>query len=250
MAERSKELIMVGYYLSKYGQQDPPKRLKTDKWNKAYRMFYDALNGGRAVLEFEHSLKNSRDGFDSYFPNTDREGWKIQGTKDPAPLTGYSADVFKEFEPKNEEYVWNIISKYRDPDYKLKKSIFLDLIAEDTANSDNDNTKTEGGIKVRISKTIERNSKMRQLALSEHGYVCQVCGFDFETAYGSWGKKFVEVHHIKPLSELKGKEVNTDPKKDLAVLCANCHRMIHRKKDITLTLEELKLKLTENSSKT
>lgn len=60
MAERSKELIQVGYYLSKYRKQGPPERLETDKWCKAYRLFYDALNGGRAVLEFEHSLKNSR----------------------------------------------------------------------------------------------------------------------------------------------------------------------------------------------
>lgn len=31
MAERSKELIQVGYYLSKYGQYLPPKKLETDK---------------------------------------------------------------------------------------------------------------------------------------------------------------------------------------------------------------------------
>ncbi|GHT42114.1 hypothetical protein FACS189437_09810 [Bacteroidia bacterium] len=29
----------------------------------------------------------------------------------------------------------------------------------------------------------------------------------------------------------------------LIVVCANCHRMIHRKKGITLTLEELKQKI-------
>ena len=39
MAERSKELIQVGYYLSKYGDEDPPKKLKTKKWNYAYRLF-------------------------------------------------------------------------------------------------------------------------------------------------------------------------------------------------------------------
>lgn len=82
MANRSKEFIQVGYYLSKYGQENPPKKLKTDKWNEAYRMFYGTLNGGRAVLEFEHSLKNSRDAFDSYFPDTNREGWKDEEGKE------------------------------------------------------------------------------------------------------------------------------------------------------------------------
>ncbi|MDB4275507.1 HNH endonuclease, partial [Akkermansiaceae bacterium] len=120
--------------------------------------------------------------------------------------------------------------------------IFNDLIAEDTANSDSNITITEGGLKVRISKTTERSAKLRQQALEIHGYDCQVCGFNFEELYGDWGRGFVEVHHIIPLAEFK-KRKETDAKKDLAVLCANCHRMVHRKKETTLSLGELKAKL-------
>ena len=242
MAERSKELIQVGYYLSKYGRQDPPYRLETDKWNEAYRKFYDSLKGGRTVLEFEHSLKNSRDGFDSYFPETNREGWKDE-EGNPANLTGFSADVYNEFQNKDENQIWSIIKSYLDIDYKIRSVIFNDLIAEDIAIGDSNHTRTEGGIKVRISKTIERKPKLRQKALDIHGYKCQVCDFDFELTYGNWGKEFAEVHHIKPLSELDGEKYETDPKTDLAVLCANCHRMVHRKKGITLSIEELKLKM-------
>ena len=242
MTERSKELIQVGYYLSKYGKQGPPKRLETDKWHEAYRLFYDALNGGRAVLEFEHSLKNSRDGFDGYFPQTNREGWK-DNDGNPAKLTGFSDDVYEEFKNKDENQIWSIIKSYLDINYKLRPAIFNDLISEDSANSDSDSTTTEGGIKVRISKTIERSPKLRQQALDFHGYKCQVCDFDFELTYGKWGKEFAEVHHIKPLSELNGVKYETDPRTDLAVLCANCHRMIHRKKNFTLKLSELKSKL-------
>jgi predicted HNH restriction endonuclease len=50
--------------------------------------------------------------------------------------------------------------------------IFNDLIAEDNVGSDLDNTRTEGGIKVRVSKTIERSAKLRQQALDIHGYKC------------------------------------------------------------------------------
>ena len=130
-----------------------------------------------------------------------------------------------------------------DIDYKIRSVIFNDLIAEDIAIGDSNHTRTEGGIKVRISKTIERKPKLRQKALDIHGYKCQVCDFDFELTYGNWGKEFAEVHHIKPLSELDGEKYETDPKTDLAVLCANCHRMVHRKKGITLSIEELKLKM-------
>ena len=49
--KRTKELIQVGYYLSRFGLEDPPVKLNTDKWNEAYRLFYDSLNDGRSVLE-------------------------------------------------------------------------------------------------------------------------------------------------------------------------------------------------------
>jgi len=243
MAERSKELIQVGYFLSKYGAENPPERLNTDKWNDAYRMFYDALSGRRTVLEFEHSLKNSRDGFDGYFIDTKREGWKDKKSGDPARLTGFSSEIFEQFKDMEEGEVWAIISQYMDPNYNVNPKIFNDLIAEDTAGSNTDSTKTEGGVRVRISKSIERNAATRQEALDYHGYSCQVCGFDFESVYGKWGHDFAEVHHLIPLAELKGKVQKTDPKKDLAILCSNCHRMVHRKKGITLSLEELKAKI-------
>ena len=45
--------------------------------------------------------------------------------------------------------------------------------------------------------------------------------------------------------ENDGNKRETDPKTDLAILCANCHRMVHRKKSTTLTIDELKSKLND-----
>ena len=242
MAERSKELIQVGYFLSRFGVVDPPSHLKTDKWYMAYRMFYEALNGGRTVLEFEHSLKNSRDDFDGFFPETQREGWKAKDGA-PAKLSGIAEEVFNSFESKSVDEVWSVVSRYADPDYAVSPAVFDDLIGEDTANSNSDDTTTEGGMKVRISKSYERSAKLRQQAVEIHGYSCQVCGFDFKKTFGKWGENFAEVHHIKPLHELDGTPEVVNPHTDLAVLCANCHRMVHRKKKTTLSIDELKQKL-------
>jgi predicted HNH restriction endonuclease len=57
---------------------------------------------------------------------------------------------------------------------------------------------------------------------------CEVsgCGFEFERVYGELGTGFAEVHHLRPLSELRQPVSTTFA--DLAVVCANCHRMIHR----------------------
>ena len=66
-----------------------------------------------------------------------------------------------------------------------------------------------------------------------------VCRFNFANKYGNTGEGFIHVHHLKPISELD-EEVVIDPQNDLAVVCANCHAMIHRDKDNTLSLEKLR----------
>ena len=48
-----------------------------------------------------------------------------------------------------------------------------------------------------------------------------------------------EVHHKKPVSFLM-QEKKVAPKEDVAVVCANCHRMIHRRKDKVLTIKQLR----------
>ncbi|MGI6472555.1 MAG: HNH endonuclease [Candidatus Methanomethylophilaceae archaeon] len=66
-----------------------------------------------------------------------------------------------------------------------------------------------------------------------------ICGFNFEESYGNPGKGFIEVHHNKPVSTFKG-ELLIDPVQDLTCLCSNCHRMIHRRRNSTLSVEELR----------
>lgn len=72
-----------------------------------------------------------------------------------------------------------------------------------------------------------------------HGVKCMICGFDFEKVYGEAGRNFIEVHHVKPLCEYD-EEVEINPKTDLVCICANCHRIIHRRKDRIYTVEEVK----------
>jgi 5-methylcytosine-specific restriction enzyme A len=87
---------------------------------------------------------------------------------------------------------------------------------------------------------IERHSSAAKLAKKAHGYICQCCGFDFSRVYGELGEKFIEAHHLVPLaSPPEGQPVSMDPKSDFAVLCANCHRIVHRKSE-PLSIEELR----------
>ena len=71
---------------------------------------------------------------------------------------------------------------------------------------------------------------------STGGLSCEVCGFDFSAIYGPLGEGFCEVHHLSPLSA--SDESVTTTLADLAVLCSNCHRIIHRSNPM-LTVAEL-----------
>ena len=104
----------------------------------------------------------------------------------------------------------------------------------------------EGKQKKIYTTKYERSYKNREKAIKIHGTRCMVCDFDFEEAYGELGKDFIEVHHTKPLYSLED-EVEINPEEDLVCLCSNCHRMIHRRRDKILTVEELKEIMEERS---
>lgn len=82
-------------------------------------------------------------------------------------------------------------------------------------------------------KLRERNQAAirtaKELFKKKHNKLfCQVCGFDFHSKYGEIGLDFIEGHHTLPLSALK-EEVKTKVE-DIALVCCNCHRMLHRKR--------------------
>lgn len=76
----------------------------------------------------------------------------------------------------------------------------------------------------------ERDRGNRKACIAHYGYVCQVCGMNFEQVYGELGKDYIEVHHLHPVSQGQRK---VDPIKDLIPLCSNCHSMIHRQEDVS-----------------
>lgn len=81
----------------------------------------------------------------------------------------------------------------------------------------------------RLEKT--RNAGLireaKTLFKAENGRLfCEACGFDFEITYGDRGSNYIEAHHKTPISQLE--EATEVTVVDLAMVCSNCHRMLHR----------------------
>ena len=56
---------------------------------------------------------------------------------------------------------------------------------------------------------------------------CEVCRFSFGRDYGTHAADYCEVHHLLPLSEIE--HATETRMEDLAILCSNCHRVVHLK---------------------
>ncbi|MFC4395592.1 HNH endonuclease [Arthrobacter sedimenti] len=70
-----------------------------------------------------------------------------------------------------------------------------------------------------------RNRKIQSVKNAGLPIACEVCSFNFHKVYGHRGHGYIEIHHILPLH---ASGPTTTRLTDLALLCANCHRMIHR----------------------
>lgn len=105
----------------------------------------------------------------------------------------------------------------------------------------------EGKISQVLMNRYERNPINRELCLAANGYICKVCGFDFEEMYGEIGKKFIHVHHLEMVSSFGG-EYYFNPEKDMIPVCPNCHAMLH-KTDPPMQPKELVEIIAKNNRK-
>jgi 5-methylcytosine-specific restriction protein A len=145
---------------------------------------------------------------------------------------------------KLEKVIWNEFSGDRQKLRMIAHKILEHApeVPRPVEVTQDDDEFEEGRILTKLHKIRERSPSVtknkKASVLKKTGkLVCEACGFEFESKYGEIGKGFAECHHIKPVSELKkGQKTKLS---DLSILCANCHRMIHRSRPM-LSVNELR----------
>ncbi len=189
---------------------------------------------GRKQPAYEQSREHIRlieeEGYQlKTFPMKYSDAYKDEEGVGPAKIEG--------FEPKLTEKSLKRVGR----DWYASDDVVGNLLPEEI---DTPEQFIEGASKTVLVNTYERNSDARAKCIEHYGYKCSVCGFDFESVYGSIGKNYIHVHHVVPLSDIK-KEYVLDPVKDLIPVCPNCHGIIHRARP-ALTVGQLKEHLADN----
>lgn len=137
---------------------------------------------------------------------------------------------------KLEQVVWDEFAHDRNRLAKVALAIrrsYKIVEPSGIAEAEEEEAFPEGKVLYRLHRVHERNKGLVELAKErawrEHGRLaCTACTFDFEAVYGPLGKGFMEAHHLLPLAELVGERVSRVG--DLALVCPNCHRMLHRRR--------------------
>lgn len=110
----------------------------------------------------------------------------------------------------------------------------------------------EGFTKFSQIKTKARSRKLVNIAkehYSQNGKIfCSACNFNFEDFYGVMGKGYIEIHHLNPIFAIEGsiEQSIIEALGNVAPVCANCHRMIHRKNDQLLSIASLRELISQN----
>jgi hypothetical protein len=80
-----------------------------------------------------------------------------------------------------------------------------------------------------------RNRALIRAKKANCDYRCEVCGFHFEEMYGEIGRGYILAHHLRLVAQGPSKTTLND----IALVCANCHAMIHTRKS-PMGVEELR----------
>lgn len=189
------------------------------------------LGQGRDVIRYAERLHEQASGIPVFLRRGNLE-WEYVGRFLATTLTRDKADLYP-------------AKPYRRPD-----ALAVLYLAEQAQNRPDSSIghienlpayAIEGAAHLRAHLQRERSftlaeAKRRSFRVEHGGLECQVCGLCESELPESLGEACFEVHHLHALAARAVPVVTRID--DLAIVCANCHRMLHRS-DPMLSVAEL-----------
>jgi len=136
---------------------------------------------------------------------------------------------------KLEKKIWDEFSSNLEALRAVAHAIRTGVTEASAAPPVDDEDFFEGQVLSRVHRARERNRKVvakkkRHVLATTGRLACETCGFDFHAVYGDLGRGFAECHHTVALSQASDRR--SVRLSDLVILCANCHRMIHKTRSL------------------
>lgn len=238
--EEKQLLLPALYVIDKYGSAT------TSKLIEELTMLFQPSGEDAEILAGRNDTK-----FSQKVRNLMGSHWRTNEMIRYTKRSGSSFSLSKQGELKlarNRENLDVLFSgKYRYPDMISAVNTLEDTSSGLNVIYNEDVLITEGKTVDIMTRNRVRSTELREYAIDYYkrldgGLNCKVCGFDFESHYGEYGKDYIEMHHEKPIC-MYDNEGNSAPLSEAVLnikpLCANCHRIIHRDRKRQLSVEEL-----------
>ncbi len=232
--DQFEEFIQEGYWLLGWSEDEQPVQIKRrDGIRPDDRIAIKKIGSPNTKIEIRAIGIVS--GID---PEDHRVSvrWLMSDLHHQVPSKGCYASIHGPFPPGDE---WTRqVFLLEQMEHLLGKEELPDLDCESRLAQ-------EGARRWRLHLVIERNrrnvERKKASVKKEKGSLeCEACGFNFARFYGELGADYCEVHHNLQLSQV---DAPVRPKlEDLAIVCSNCHRMIH-KTDPLMSVENFRLQL-------
>lgn len=125
--------------------------------------------------------------------------------------------------------IWKEFGERRDEVHKLAAAIKLGIaITGSEQLPEVEQELPEGRLLTALHIRRERNPKVRKILLDDRrvaGFRCEICNVTRSDLDEPLQEAMFEAHHLVPLAEADERKTKLA---DLALLCACCHRLIHR----------------------
>lgn len=214
---RDELLVALDYYLRHPGETHGPEKAHVATLTQTIGKVAKSLGiTGTDTLRNTNGVSMKLLNFRAHDPE-----YKARGLVGLTRGNKLEGEVWREFEGRKEEL------------QKIVEAIIAASTNETSPDLRDDNADfeaPEGRILSRVHQRRERNrtlvQRKKNAVLRSKGELrCEVCDFDFYERYGERGHGFIECHHTVPVSSLS--EDSKTSIRDLALVCSNCHRMIH-----------------------
>lgn len=187
---------------------------------------------------------------DTYFSQKVRNlvSHRTLENKGLASYTRIERDGLHKITDKGERYLLENINNFTF----ILDNNFDELQRKEIIDKDYSNLIIEEGFtKFSQVKTKARSRKLVEIAkehyLQDGKLFCSACNFNFEDFYGEIGKGYIEIHHLSPIFAYEDnlEQSINDALNNVAPVCSNCHRVIHRNNDQLLSIPSLQKLIKE-----